>query len=407
MFILKKISIFVGRKDINFLNVIEMKKIYYLFVALVACFMFVACDTTQGGTSSISDKDKENATRLVELYEASYSHLFAEGVTNDYWMSFFTTELDEEEGYPKGTSEFVSLEFFPMTIENGVPVGDFAFAEDPQDGYAWAGWLNEEEYWPQGSYVFLLEDGEVVEIKYIVSGKVVICGTSSVAEVFVDATFEDGTKSTYYYKGKLRFEDFDATGGGGTGDDGEYNFDYEPIATGEYEVTFDVCQVLNNGNIYNTGSDNVELYLNGLEWMAYFDLFAPLNSGADVYGTYNIVSGQYDEWCGVPSSGGTEEGDTPSFFGTDFTGDGYYMTAYYVVSGTVVIAEDGVTIDATTYYGSKIKASYAGDVNVMTEDTQVARPMQSVATQQGRRKLVKASAEDMVYFGALKNRVRR
>ena len=83
-------------------------------MALVVSAMFVACDTTQGGTGGISDKDKENATRLVELYEASYSHLFVEGVTNDYWMSFFTTELDEEEGYPKGSCEFVSVEFFPI-----------------------------------------------------------------------------------------------------------------------------------------------------------------------------------------------------------------------------------------------------------------------------------------------------
>ena len=168
-----------------------MKRINYFLVALISCAMlFVACDNQNPTGGGISNKDKENATKLVEIYDAYFSHLYVDGVSNDYWVSFFTTELDEEEGYPKGTSEFVSLEFFPMTIENGVPVGDFAFAEDPQDGYAWAGWLNEEEYWPQGSYVFLLEDGEVVEIKYIVSGKVVICGTSSAAEVFVDATFE-------------------------------------------------------------------------------------------------------------------------------------------------------------------------------------------------------------------------
>lgn len=382
-----------------------MKKIYSLFVALVACAMlFVACDTTQGGTSGISDKDKEHATRLVELYEASYSHLFVEGVTNDYWMSFFTTELDEEEGYPKGSSEFVSLEFFPITIENGVPVGNFAFAEEAQDGCAWAGW-EDEEYWPQGSYVFLLEDGEVVEIKYIVSGKVVVCGTSSAAEVFVDATFEDGTKATYYYEGKLRFEDFDAEGGGGTGDYGDFTFDFEPIEAGEYDVTFDVCQMLNNGNMYNTNSDNVELYLNGVEWLGYFDLFAPLNCGSDVYGTYTVVADKYDEWCCVPSSGGNDDGDTPSFLGTDFTDDGYYMAAYYVVSGTVVVAKDGVDIDVTTYNGSKIKGSYDGEVVVETGETQMVKSLNSAPRKAPSVKLVKATAKDVAYFGVLRNRM--
>lgn len=386
-----------------------MKRINYFLVALISCAMlFVACDNQNPTGGGISNKDKENATRLVEFYEASYSHLFVEGVTNDYWMSFFTTELDEEEGYPKGTSEFVSLEFFPMTIENGVPVGDFAFAEDPQDGYAWAGWLNEEEYWPQGSYVFLLEDGEVVEIKYIVSGKVVICGTSSAAEVFVDATFEDGTKATYYYEGKLRFEDYDAeTEGGSGGGSEEYTFDFEPMTQGEYNVTFDVCQMFNNGNMYNTNSDNVEMYLNGVEWLGYFDLFAPLNCGSDVYGTYTVVANKYDEWCCVPSSGGNDYGDTPSFLGTDFTDDGYYMAAYYVVSGTVVVAEDGVDIDVTTYNGSKIKGSYDGEVVVETGETQMVKSLNSAPRKAPSVKLVKATAEDMAYFGVLRNRVRK
>ena len=48
-----------------------MKKIYSLFMALITCAMlFVSCDTTIDG----GDKDKENATQLVEVYDAYYSH---------------------------------------------------------------------------------------------------------------------------------------------------------------------------------------------------------------------------------------------------------------------------------------------------------------------------------------------
>ena len=418
----KNIYLCKSKKTLIFLNAIEMKKsIIYLFVVLVVSAMFVACDTTQNGTEiggitdqdtiqggtetgCISDQDKANATQLLELFDANYSHLFVEGVTNDYWMSFFTSEIDEEEGYPKGSCEFVSVEFFPITIENGIPVGDFAFAENPQDGSAWAGWDDEE--WPQGSYVFSVEDGEVIEIKYIVAGRVVVCGTSSAAEVLIEATFEDGTKSTYYYEGKLKFEDFDDDGG--SDDYGDYTFDFEPTAVGEYETTFEVCRVLNHGNVYNTGSDNVELYLNGIEWLAYYDLFAPLNSGEDIYGTYTVVADKYDEWCAVPSSGGNDYGDTPSFFATDFTEDGYYNAAYYVVSGSVVIAEDGITIDAVSYNGSKIKGSYVGEVVVETSASQYVKSEGSIVTTSVRRaKLVKASVEDLIYFGALKNRMRK
>ena len=376
-------------------------------MALIACAMFVACEPNDD-----SEKNKENATQLVEVYDAYYSRKVVEGVSNDFWMSFLTEDVEiSADGYNiYGTGEFVYFEIFPEIVEKNFPVGKFILKEDIEDGYAWAGAEGEDGGYviSQGCFVYVVEDGDVVDAKYMVSGYVEVSGTASDAEVFADVVFDDGSKATYYYKGKLRFEDFDAgIGGGSGGGNGGYTFDCEPMEASEFDVTFDYCQVYNNGDFYSTGSDFVTLYLNGAEWMAVYDLFAPLGSGEDVYGTYTIVDGKYDEWCGVPSSGGTEEGDTPSFFGTDFTGDGYYMTAYYVVSGTVVIAEDGVTIDATTYYGSKIKASYAGDVNVMTDDTQVARPMQSVATQQGRRKLVKASAEDMVYFGALRNRVRK
>ena len=166
-------------------------------MALIACAMlFVSCDTTIDG----GDKDKENATQLVEVYDAYYSHELVQGVSNDYWMSFFTTEIDKEEGYPKGSCEFVVFEFFPTTIENGFPVGNYFFAEEPQDGYAWAGW-EYEEYWAQGSFVYLMEDGEVFEVKYMVSGEVEVIGTGSNAEVFADVVFEDGSKATYYYKG--------------------------------------------------------------------------------------------------------------------------------------------------------------------------------------------------------------
>ena len=396
-----------------------MKKIYSLFVALVACAMlFVACDTTQGGTETggISDKDKKNATELVDFYDAYYNQLYLDGVSNDYWMSFLTEGIEmAEEGYPVGSGEFIYFEVFPETVENHFPAGEFILAEEAQDGYAWAGWeydygveYGEEEglyVMPQGSFAYVIEDGELVETKYMISGYIKILGTASKAEVFADVTFDDGTKATYYYEGKLRFEEFDAEGGGGTGDYGDFMFDFEPIEAGEYDVTFDVCQMLNNGNMYNTNSDNVELYLNGVEWLGYFDLFAPLNCGSDVYGTYTVVADKYDEWCCVPSSGGNDDGDTPSFLGTDFTDDGHYMAAYYVVSGTVVVAKDGVDIDVTTYNGSKIKGSYDGEVLVETGETQMVKSLNSAPRKAPSVKLVKATAKDVAYFGVLRNRM--
>ena len=415
------------------------KTFFYLFLVLVFGSMFlVSCepktdvdsnkDQTEqpkDSTDVVPDESKDStdvnedysrATKLSSLYDAYYSNLYVDGVSNDYWMSFATDGLEVDEEYIYGTGEFVYLEVFPKTVENYFPVGKFPLAEDAKDGYAWAGWEYDAGVdagyeaglylVPQGCFAYVFEDDELIETKYMVSGYIEIKGTSSDAEVFADVTFADGTKSTYYYKGKLKFEDYDNLSGGG-GDDYDYNFDYEPTVAEDFDITMDICQILNYGDYYSTGSDFVELYLDGTEWLGVFDLFAPLNSGADVYGTYNIVADEYDAWTGVPSSGGDDYGDTPSFFGTGFTEDGYYTVAYYVVSGSVVIAEDGVTVDATTYYGSKIRASYVGDVVVETDDVQGVKAQQSVPSNQGRIKLVKASVEEMAYFGALKNRVRK
>lgn len=389
-----------------------MKKIYYL-IALFVCsaMLLVSCDTTTGP----SEKDIKNATQLVEAHDAYYSTQFVEGVTNDYWMSFTTEDIVMVDGNPMGTGEFVYLEVFPKTVENNFPVGNYPIAEEPEDGYAWAGWewdmgpdLGIEEglfVIPQGCFVYVLEDDELVETKYILSGYIDIKGTPAEAEVFVDATFNDGSKSTYYYKGALKFADYDAgSGDGGDGGDGEeLNWDYEPTEKGDYTAVFDYCEIGNWGDYYGDGIDFVDVVLSGLEWGAMFNVCAPLNSAENIYGTYTVKS-DYSEWSVVPSPGGDMNYDYASFLSTGFEDD-VYTIAYYVASGTVVIAEDGITFDVVSHYGSKIKGEYKGDVVVIDKSTQYAP---SKSPSKGKSiKFVKATAEDMLYFGVLKNRVHR
>ena len=282
-------------------------------------------------TDVIPDEPKVDAIKLVEVYESYYSKEFVDGVSNDYWMSFLGEGLEFVDGEPMGSGILVTLEIFPTEVEGNFRVGEFVFAADAEDGYAWAGWEYDAgpDYgldegiliMPQGSFVYVVENGEPVEIKYIVSGKITISGASSAAEVLVDATFADGSQANYSYEGELMFEDYDELGGEG--------------------------------------------------------------------------------------SGGDDYGDTPSFFGTNFSEEGYYTTSYYVVSGTVVIAEDGVTVDVMTYYGSKIRATYEGEVVVETGEVQRVKAEQSVSAKQRRMKLVKSSVEDLIYFGTLRNYLRK
>lgn len=390
-----------------------MKKIYSIFVALVACAMlFVACEP--GGVSS---KDKKNATQMTTLHDAFYSHQYVDGVSNDFWMSFTTEDLemtaDGTAAY--GTGDFVYLEVFPKTVENNFPAGKFPLAEDPQDGYAWAGWEwdfgadmgYEEGYYviPQGCFAYVFEDDEMIATKYMVSGYVEVSGTPAEAEVYADVTFDDGSKATYYYSGKLKFanNDEEENPDNGTGD---LNWDYEPTTAGEYSATFDYCDMNNWGDYYGDGTEYVDMTLTGTEWYAIFGLCAPLGSGVEAYGTYTVKDG-YTDWTVVPSPGGDSNYDYASFVATGMDASGAYSIAYYVASGTVTVAEDGVKFDVVSHYGSKIKGEYKGTVTIADKSTPQYAP---AMTDKGRVKSIKlerATVEGMAYFGELKNRVRK
>lgn len=391
-----------------------MKKIYYFFTLLVcSAMLFVSCEKPEK-----SENKYETATQLTDLVEAYYSSEFVSGVSNDYWCSFITEDIVlDAEGNPMGTGEFVYIEIFPAIVNNNFPAGEYAFAEEPTDGYAWAGWewdfgadMGYEEgvyLIPQGSFAYVIEDDDLVATKYMLSGSVKISGTPEEAELFVDATFADGSKSTYYYKGKLAFEDYDNPGGNGGGDEEELSWDYEPTTAGEYTATFDYCEMNNWGDYYGDGIDFVDLLLAGTDWNGTFNLSAPLNSGEDIYGTYTVEAG-YKEWTVCPSPGGDYYYDYASFLGTGFEGDSYTI-AYYIASGKVVVAEDGIQFDEVSHYGSKIKGEYKGDVVVADKSAGYDyAPAQSKENQPRKMiKLVKASVEDMAYFGTLKNRAHK
>lgn len=148
---------------------------------------------------------------------------------------------------------------------------------------------------------------------------------------------------------------------------GDLSYSMEPKDKGDFDVEFTGCQVVNFGDLFGTESDYLELMLINTDdfWCADFGLFIPLASGEDIYGTYTVKRGKYDNWVVMPSLGSNEEGDsTPSYVGTGTTEDGNMAEAYYVESGKVTITEDGVAFDIKTLYGSRIKGEYKGDIYI-------------------------------------------
>lgn len=102
-------------------------------------------------------------------------------------------------------------------------------------------------------------------------------------------------------------------------------------------------------------------------------------------GTYEI-NDTYDLGTVVASSGGTDEYDTPSYVATNYKyyeeyGEYFYNAAYYLVSGTVKVEKVAqgikITIDAKTYNGSTVKATYVGSLNDDEENEDAIDMVQS------------------------------
>ena len=164
---------------------------------------------------------------------------------------------------------------------------------------------------------------------------------------------------------------------------------------------------MNNwGDYYGDGTDYLDMTLNSTEWYAVFGLCAPLGSGVEAYGTYTVKDG-YTDWTAVPSPGGDNEYDYASFFGTGMDESGAYSVAYYVASGTVVIAKDGITMDIVSHYGSKIHGEYKGTVTIADKSTPQYAPAMGNKAKVRSLTLERASVADMAYLGALKNRVHK
>lgn len=155
-------------------------------------------------------------------------------------------------------------------------------------------------------------------------------------------------------------------GGGDEGDDDELDYTYEPTEKTNLNITFDQVQYEDYSFF---GFPYTEMYFISEDYemeMTAFCETVPVTMLP--VGTYEI-SDSYEEGTIEASPGGDYNYDYPTYIATDFQ---YYEeyeswgygAAYYLMSGTVTVAEDpaGVkfTVDAKTYNGSTVKATFVG-----------------------------------------------
>ncbi len=218
--------------------------------------------------------------------------------------------------------------------------------------------------YPYGAYLITVTSTAI-------SYEIISSGTFTVTEkgdsTLIDFTLqtEDGTTITPQFRGIL--DAYDASG--------SYDYSYEPQPATEQDWTFlradtAICY----GDYYGNGTATVDLLLSNDEVFAYLELNCPMFDNDSIpTGTYKIDS-SHQAYTVTASQGFSEdEGvDWPSFIGI-YASNNTYTYAYYLMSGTLAISRTdsqyAVELNAVSYYGSRIRATYAGTIHV-------ARPTQ-------------------------------
>lgn len=211
--------------------------------------------------------------------------------------------------------------------------------------------------YPYGAYLTTVK-GTTISYELITAGSFTV--TEKGDSTIIDFTLqkEDGTTITPQFRGIM--EKYDATGSN--------NYSFEPQPATEQDWTFLYADTaICYGDYYGNNTSNIDLFLGNNEVFAYLELNCPPFSGDSIpAGTYEI-NGSRQAYT-VTASGGFVESegyDLPSFIGIYKEGS-TYSNAYYLVSGTLDISRNAgqyaLELNAVSYYGSIIHASYNGPV---------------------------------------------
>ncbi len=167
----------------------------------------------------------------------------------------------------------------------------------------------------------------------------------------------------FYFEANPEVTIDDATGGEDD-EEGDYNYDWEPTEATTLDLTFDYLEY--NDYTSELGYSCTEVYFSSDDYMLDLIVYVTgITETGIAPGTYEITN-TYEDGTIQASPGGDDYYDYPSFLCTDFDAEGYYSTAYYLVSGTLTVSEDAsgvkMVLDAKTYNGSTVKATYVGEV---------------------------------------------
>jgi len=156
----------------------------------------------------------------------------------------------------------------------------------------------------------------------------------------------------------------EGTGSSDGGDeDGDTDYSFEPTEKTAIDETMTDATWVD----YTSDYGIVSVYMENDDFGV--ELYVVTNKAAMPVGEFAINDTE-EENTVIASIGGDEEYDYPSCVYTDYDEDGYYNAAYYLISGSLTIEQNGenynITLDAVSYNGSTIKMAYKGIVDEYT-----------------------------------------
>ena len=263
-------------------------------------------------------------------------------------------------------AEFLELKNFKDTcILTGVVAN---IVMDKQD---------ETQYNKYGNFDLVELDNEEVQV-YIYG----LLTSDGVAQQFNEMGIDEGDTlvikavySEYNNKPQVKNAVFvEVYKGEGGGEEGDYTYDYEPTDVTTINLTMLAVQYEDYTEDYSI----VSVVLGDNANLDYADNWAELYFIANSFdtkipaGTYPI-NDTYDLGTFTASPGGDDTEDVPCYLGVPADEEGYY-NPYYMVSGTVVVSENGsITVRATSYNGSTIILTYvAQEQGIQTTTAKVS-----------------------------------
>ena len=325
-----------------------MKKFFSMaFACVVAAVAFTSCDKTNdnGGDDVSADATK------TQSFHAAYAGDFYSNNTHNFY-GILTEGITIGNTSIEGTGSAYLYDIISAKADNLYPdVTTYPVSDNQAAPSTYQGGEAQNSQGQMvaiGTYKLCYEAGELVKTLFVVSGDIKIEANRFVGNF----TYNDGTKETIVYEGKLVFID--------ESPNEDDNYQYEPTTASTLNWNLTSAEVLNYGEaaagIYMFG---VTLE-NSNNQMISLQLFTA--STTDINGTYPITKETAVNTC-MASPGFDGQYIYPSFAAT-ITSDGYVDVPYYLVSGNVTISATGITVSSLSYFGSTVNATYTGSYTI-------------------------------------------